>query len=424
MKKTIIFILAVCSFSILFAAGTSESVMVSETDTSPGKLVNNSFYVGPKVRVSDQSLNDLSMEELYEKALQEKGKIVIYSITSRISKIVEEFNKAYPGLQVEGVYVNNADLKSKVSIEADSRNVNADVVIASDATGQIYYEFYEKKYVEAYYPTKVTRHLSENDLTYGMPLYVHCDLWYYNKKNFDACPINNIWDLLDVDENGKAKWVFYTQDLTRGDALGIFAQFTADSENLAKAYRDKFGKDIVYTYNSDSIILGLPENNAGYEYIYRLAKLPSLTIIDKPDDRILAIHNSTGGAPVVGNAPGSKMSKDIDNNWGTLAWVTQANPSACYIRPTYIYLTSGTDNPAGARLFIYYAVGGDDPSNSKGLSQLLAYGSWTARKDYVDRMNDIPLSAINYSPYDLQGVYENYLDMCDAWIYWFDKFQR
>lgn len=424
MKRLLVclLVLVVC-FGFVSATGNSETVS-TKVDVEEGPKVVNGFSVGSKVKIADESYNEKSMEELYQEALEENKKLVIYSITAKVSKIVEQFNNEYPGLDVEGIYVNNADLKTKISTEADAGHVNADVVIASDATGQIYYEFYDKGYLEAYYPANVTKFLSEEDLKFGMPLYAVCDLWYYNCKDFPTCPINNIWDLIETDSNGESKFAFYTQDLTKGDALGIFAQFTADSDNLASAYELKYGSSLEYTYNEDAAILGLPENNAGYEYIYRLAQLSKLNIVDKPDDRVLAIHNSTGGTPSVGFATGAKRAKDIDNGWGTLAWVKQAAPSACYIRPTYIYLTGGTDNPAASRLFAYYALGGDDPTNSNGLAQVLAYGSWSQRSDFVDKKNDVALSDINYASYNLERVYENYLDMCDAWMYWFDKFKK
>lgn len=375
--------------------------------------------IGEKVVEADPSYNDMTMDQLYEEALKEEGTIHVYSITAKSNKMVEAFKAAYPDLDIEEHYVKTADMMTKIPTEAEAGSVTADVVIASDATGQIYYEWYDKGYVEAYYPSRVTQYLTDEDIYYAMPLYCVMDLWYYNCKDYPEAPISNWWDLLETDDSGEPVWTVYIQDTATGDSIGIFTQLICDADKLEAAYEEKYGVPLEYTY--DGTVLGIPENNAGYEFIYRLSRMSKLNLLDKGDDRVLAVHNSTGGAPSLANTTGAKRSKDLDNGWGTLAWVKQMAPYACYLRPTYIYLAGGTDNPAGARLFSYFALGGDDSTNSEGLAAVLAYGSWTQRSDYVDSTNDVALTDINYGAYDLQGVYENYLDMCDAWIYWYNQ---
>lgn len=400
----------------------AESAQQAVPEAAAAQEVNptSGLVVGPKVALANVSYNDKTMDELYEEAKKEGGTITVYSITAKVNKVAEAFQKAYPDLKVEAFHVSNSDMATKVPTEADAGRVTADVVIASDATGQIYQEWYEKGYVEAYYPSAVTKALTEDDMYYAMPLYSVMDLWYYNCKDYPEAPLTSWWDMLETDESGKYKWNIYIQDVVAGDSIGIFTQLINDSDALAKAYENKYGKPLEYTY--DASILGLPENNAGYEFIYRLAQTTKLNLLDKGDDRVLAVHNSTGSEPVLANTTGAKRSKDLDNNWGTLAWITNMEPYACYLRPTYVYLTGQTDNPSGARLFSYFALGGDDPGNSDGLAALLGYGSWSQRSDWVSSVTDVALSDINYGAYDLEGVYNNYRDMCDAWIYWFDKF--
>ena len=59
---------------------------------------------------------DETDEELYEKA-KEEGKVTIYSISSRITKVANAFMEKYPGIEVEPFDISTNELLEKVTRE-------------------------------------------------------------------------------------------------------------------------------------------------------------------------------------------------------------------------------------------------------------------------------------------------------------------
>ena len=72
---------------------------------------------------------DESSEELYQKALNEEGgKVVIYSISSRMAKVKTSFEEDYPGMTLEVYDINANDMSTKLSTEYNFGIRTADVI--------------------------------------------------------------------------------------------------------------------------------------------------------------------------------------------------------------------------------------------------------------------------------------------------------
>ncbi len=99
-------------------------------------------------------------EELYEMAKKEGGDINIYSISSRMQRVAEKFNEAYPGLNAIAYDLKQDEALAKVKIEAETNNVNADVLQCKDTAGEIFYDFYPLGYITLYYPTDIVEQIS------------------------------------------------------------------------------------------------------------------------------------------------------------------------------------------------------------------------------------------------------------------------
>ena len=124
-----------------------------------------------------------------------------------------------------------------------------------------------------------------------------------------------------------------------------------------------------------------------------------------------------------GNTTGSKMNIARDNGWN-VGWTVDMKPFPAMLRTTNIYVTKGTNNPAGARLFISYALGGENPNNRAENLPQLQYGSWSLRSDYVDKVNDVSVFDIPFVMPDSAGIYDTYLDVSDFWVYWSNHFRK
>jgi len=306
-----------------------------------------------------------------------------------------------------------------VVTEQETRNVTADVLIVNDAAGTIYNEWYPDGYVQAYYPTDIVAHIPAAKLANALPLYEALNIWFYNTAQYpDGAPISNWWDIVEKDADGNQKFRIFCKNIS-GDTsyMSMYANMAAHSDELAAAYKAKYGTELEYTY--DPNVVPMEPNNAAMEFLYRLMQL-ELGFIPDGDEIMKAVAEST--VPTIGIATANKLDQRDENNW-PLAWVTQMEPFASTSNPKNIYMVSQTKNPAGARLLIYFLMGGKD-GDTKALDIFARLGTWFMRDDYADKANEIPLSDISIVELDTAKVYDTYLDVNDFWIYWTDFFNK
>lgn len=365
---------------------------------------------------TNETYNAMSADELYKLAIEENNTIVVYCTTSKLSKVAESFMEEYPELKVEINDLDGGESITKVVTEVDADNPVCDVVQDSDARGDIAFNYYGK-YLDAYFPAEIVANVDPELLTYGMPYYTSISYWFYNTEAFpDGAPVNNWWDIVEVDENGEQKYNLYSKEIgSEASYLALFSNFVANPEPLEAAYEEKYGEPITYTYDAD--VLGFEPENAGYELLYRLSQL-KVTFISDGDELVEAVATSTGDKPVLSLTSASKIGNRDDNGW-PIAWVTEMSPYISTQKTNYVYTVPSSDSPAGSRLFIWYMLGGHDGSG-KGYAPIMKEGSWSIRNDFVNENNPFTLAESNTIPADLVGIYAKYLDVSDFWTYWHD----
>ncbi|NLO85757.1 MAG: hypothetical protein GX096_10070 [Clostridiales bacterium] len=375
--------------------------------------------VGANVVLADPSYSAMSADELYELAKAEDDTIVIYSETSKMSKAVDKFLADYPEVKVEHYTLTPSEIQEKVETENATGNVTADVVVVNDAAGTIYNEWYEDGYVEAYYPADIIANIPEEKLHNALPLYEALNIWFYNNEQFpDGSPITNWWDIVEVDESGKQAYRIFCKNISSDTSyMSFYANMMTFSAEMEKAYEDKYGTPLEYTY--DPTVVPVEANNAAYEFLYRFAQL-EVGFIPDGDEIVQAVAEGT--EPTLGFATANKLDQRDENNW-PIAWVTQMAPYASTSNPKNVYLITDTKNPAGARLLIHYLMGGEN-GDTPALDQFARLGTWFMRSDYVDEANEIMLDEISIVELNTEAVYDSYLDINDFWIYWSDFFAK
>ena len=375
----------------------------------------------PSNVVADDKWSGMTKDELYDLAKKEGGTITVYTISSRMQKTCEAFMEEYPELKAEAVDLDQTEAVSKLEIEAKSKNINADILQCKDGNGEIYYDFYPLGYLETYYPTDICEHIANKDLLkYGMPFYVGLNYWYYNTAAFpNGAPISNWWDLVEVDANGKQKCNLIFSDLGSDSTyLTFYANCILHGDEFAKAYEEKYGKPLEYTYDA-SATTNVPENNAGYEFLYRLSQL-KLTFIDDGDEIVEAVNAGTdSNSPTLGFCSAGKITNREDNGY-TIDWVTKLAPFPNVQNCNYLYIVTGCDNQAGARLFIRYLMGEAD-GQGKGFEPFTKQGNWSIRDDYTNPNNPFDIQGSGAIVGDMKGVYDIFLDVQEFWTYWLDK---
>lgn len=398
MKKFLNVVLAmVMVFAIALTAQAQESLVVRD----------------------ESDYASMSMEELYQEALKEaaEGKtLVAYSNSSSVSKSATLFMEAYPGIATEGTKIKADALEEKIPLEYEG-SPYVDVIILSDSTGSIYLDWYKKGYVIAYYPEILENDLNPEYAKYGLPITIEGDVWYYNTAAFpDGCPITNWWDLVEMKEDGTSVYTIMAHPISNLSMSSLFTNMVLHADQLEADYQEKYGEPLEYTYPDD---LGVEENNAGYEWIYRFLQTNHVENNDG-DEIIAAVNQSTAEQPMIGFASSLKHGDALD--LGETVDIIHSMSFNGIGKTKYVYIFSRTDNPAAARLFTLFIMGGED---GKGAG----YDAWVKRmgcyptRNSVDAMewNKYSYEEMNVLATDLEFVNYNYLDVVDFYTYFAEE---
>ena len=144
---------------------TKDETPTQETETLPPPPVND--------WATEHRINDgtETAEELYELAKAE-GSVVLYSISSRCTKVADSFNAQYPGVVCEPYDLGSGEIAEKVMREHESGIQNCDVVHCKDMDGSYYTEFVQEGIFHIYYPADIVEHIDPSLRQYVMPMYI------------------------------------------------------------------------------------------------------------------------------------------------------------------------------------------------------------------------------------------------------------
>ncbi len=375
--------------------------------------------------------NHMSMDELYEMAKKEGGVVKIYATTTDANTAKKKIAREFPDVEWEFVQCDTDEVKGMIERDYDAGKIYADVLLCKDSSGEIYNDLLMYDIVKAYYPAEICKHVSPALLQYGMPLYSTFNPWFYNTsadKGFpDGCPINSWWDIVqgynvdtksytDASGNDTQYWHIYTKDIKAPSYAALWAQLFVDSDALLAQYKEQYGEDLVFTYNDklqNNSFRNLPENNAGVELYWRFSQMKSFELSDG-DAVVKAVNDSVNG-PTLGLCSASKL--DNREMGMDIAWVTGLSPYTAQDAAAYIYVVSGCDNPAGARLYINYILGGADGQH--GCYQTFdKLGHWSVRDDVVYEKSGITYEEVGLKAPDFEKIFDYYSSVGSYWDLW------
>ena len=423
MKKFFALLLSLSMVLSLAACGSKGNSNDSQTD---GETASD-LHLGYDINTGENHYgpyydewSDKTDEELFEEALKEDTTINVYATSSKMMKVEEGFEAAYPGLDLVVSDLKTDEVLSKAKIEHDTGNITADVLQTKDVNGNVFHEWYNQDILEPYFPKDICSHIDEENLKYGYPLYASQSMWYYNTKAFpDGQPIHNWWEIIEKNEDGTQKYRLFTKEIGQESAyLSLFASFINNADEMAQSYKDTYGKDLEYTYDASSFEFDVPENNAGVEYLWRFSQA-EMTFIGDGDELVLAVHNSTAENPALCLASAGKIGNRDESGYD-IAWCLNLEPYTALLNLECLFIAKGTNSPAGARLFIRYVTGGAD-GKSEGMKPFKKEGNWPIRDDVEDKKNPAKLSELGARANDLSAIYAIYPDVQDMWTYWLSK---
>ena len=423
MKKFFALLLSLSMVLSLAACGSKGNSNDSQTD---GETASD-LHLGYDINTGENHYgpyydewSDKTDEELFEEALKEDTTINVYATSSKMMKVEEGFEAAYPGLDLVVSDLKTDEVLSKAKIEHDTGNITADVLQTKDVNGNVFHEWYNQDILEPYYPKDICSHIDEGYLKYGYPLYASQSMWYYNTKAFpDGQPIHSWWEIIEKNEDGTQKYRLFTKEIGQESAyLSLFASFINNADEMAQSYKDTYGKDLEYTYDASSFDFEVPENNAGVEYLWRFSQA-KMTFISDGDELVLAVHNSTAEDPALCLASAGKIGNRDESGYD-IAWCLNLEPYTALLNLESLFIAKGTNSPAGARLFIRYVTGGAD-GKSEGMKPFKKEGNWPIRDDVEDKKNPAELTELGARANDLSAIYDIYLDVQEMWTYWLSQ---
>ena len=429
MSKSLALLLALCMLFSLVACGNQQTNTPAASENTPAQneeapqeeapAVEDSSFYGP---IYDD-WSKMTDEELYEQALEELkdgSSINVYATSSKMLKDKETFEEAFPGLTVEIMDLDNDEVMQKCVLEADSGNVQGDVLQVKDVNGQVFFEYYEDGYIAPFYPEDICSHISEDLLRYGYPLYASQSFWYYNTEAFpENQPIDSWWQIIERNDDGSQKYRLFAKEIGSETAyLSLFASFIVNAEQMEANYKEVYGEDLEYTYDASGFDFDVPENNAGVEYLWRFSQM-KITFIGDGDELVEAVHNSTADDPALALASAGKIENQEESGYN-IDWCVNMAPYTGLLNVESMFAVKGCNSPAGARLFIRYITGGTD-GQSGGLKPFTKVGNWPLRDDFEDKKNPKKLNELGAIANNLDDIYAIYPDVQDMWTYWLNQ---
>jgi len=335
-----------------------------------------------------------------EEAAKKEGKVVVYSNSSKIEKLIEPFQEMYPEVELAGA--DTDDIHVKMSSEQQAGNVVGDVWFQS--YGHILYgEFLPNQWLWSYVPPGVEFNWP---VTEDRPFAIQrrsVDVIGYNQEiHPEGCPLTNWWELTEPELKGKFYMEDHISDSSTTAKITLIVQY---ADEFAEAYQTLYGKE----WTTDEMY-GDDTPNAGYLYLKKLAK--NQPGIQPGGDEVDAAFATLGMDP--SQEPGygwTGYSSYEDTMDGELAMAPclGIEPRAGILKTGYLGIANNAPHPNAAKLFIKFALSED------GFDPWSAIGTYPPVVGVPVPEGMPPLDEIELWPSDDVFAYANMSPVRDFW---------
>jgi|SRR5690625_2634618 len=342
-----------------------------------------------------------TVDELYEKA-KEEGEVVVYSHSSLIADVEENFAEEYPGIKVEGYRLHGVEMLEKIKREYESGVNNADVILAKEMGGAIKNDLLKNGIVHNYKPDDIKEKMIEPyKSSPNLVQFVEYRALFYNTDVYNESPVDNWWDLTTDEWTGR---LVIVNPMESSDTMDLFIAMVENADEMAEAYEEKFGEEIELDGTE----------NAGYEFIKQLTG-NDLIITTSSSEAVKAVAQSTSDKPPVTIAVSSKL-KDVEEQGFSINFSYDIKPRMSVSEESEIYIADGSQNVNAAKLMARWLAGESD-GTGQGLHTWSAPGNWHTRDDTtpVDP-EQRPLEDLNVWKYNPDFYFEESEKIRDFWL--------
>jgi iron(III) transport system substrate-binding protein len=324
-------------------------------------------------------LDRLSQQELLALARRE-GKVMVYSFTSRIARVEQAFERAYPGVDMSFVDISSTRMIARVVAEQRANIHAVDVLYMSDAP-VVFNELVRDKRIERYVPPRVAAKLAPE---YTQPLLAQrlsTKVVMYNEAAHpNGAPVKNLWDLTTPAWKGRVVMVDPSQ---RGDYLDFLTEIVLRADAMAAAHVEAFGRPAT---------LERGVRDAGEQFVRALFR-NDLILLPNTDAVNRAVGPRAAARPPIGIATYSDRRDNEREGWA-LQVAHEIKPASGIVFPAVLGLAAKAPNPAAARLLIDFLMGDDTPSGGPGFAPFAVPGDYATRTDIENHKDAVPLDKL------------------------------
>ncbi|NNK95879.1 MAG: ABC transporter substrate-binding protein [Desulfobacterales bacterium] len=346
-----------------------------------------------------------------EAAAREEGKVVIYSVSSRISKLVEEFKEKY-GVEIEG-----HDLSSDVQLEKFRREhkagiFNVDVLFNQDAP-LLVNEFLDKQLIHNFVPDDSVSQLDKDEMDPMLIQRWSSRILVYNKaKHPKGAPFDNLWDLTKPEWKGRLQMPNPSEDSNQSNVLQTIL---LNPDEMGKAYEKEFGEKLVYSEAVAKAIKKHPlidKPDASIEWLYRLLKNKPV-FISSTTQIFKNVGDVKQDNPPIGFTTFSKLRKNEPGEYEAEP-AYDVEPVFGVAYPTALVIADGSPHPNAAKLLIRHMMG-------KGFKPWNVIGDYAARTDIAEKQiakfNIPKFNSLKLWRIDPSAVYDSKYSFLTLYLY-------
>ena len=302
-------------------------------------------------------------EALYEAALKEDT-LVVYSTTTRIYKVKESFEAAYPGLTVEVYDTRAHDMVASLLNSYETQDWNCDIVICSDDNANLTGKLLPRHMINKYVPYDIApalRNGADEDLLYFVGEF---EQLFYNTEVYQECPITNWWELTEPEWEGK---IYMNSPLRSFPAYALVHSVIANSDKMAEAYEARYGQP-----------LEVPEGSCAGKVFWERLVQNGIQFTTSSNELVELVGTPGQSDPPLAFMISSKTRRnDVGLQVGAAYGVS---PCDGVYAPNSISIAGGAKNVNAAKLFIRWLLGEAD-GTGEGLKPYLLDGTWPVRTD-------------------------------------------
>ena len=335
-----------------------------------------------------------------EKAARKEGKVVIYSVSSRIFKLQKAFKEKY-GVDIEGHDISSAIQLEKFRREHKARVYQVDVLFNNE-TPLILNEFLPRNLVWNFVPDSVAGMLNDNEKT---PLLVQrwsSRILFYNAAKYPGgAPLDNLWDLTRDEWKGRVLMPNPLESSVQANAIQTILQHP---EEMAAAYKEEFGGEIKFSKKvlkatKKNPLLGKPD--AAMEWLYRL--LHNDPVFLKSTTKIFKnVGDVKQDNPPIGISTFSKMRSNKKGKLNAQP-AYDVKPVFGVSYPTVLVIADRAPHPNAAKLLVRYMM-------EDGFKPWNVPGDYAGRSDVAMKQTAKfgipPFNDLKMWPIDQTYVYE------------------